>query len=263
MKKLLFLLAIIILFQFCSCTTIIKKLIPSITESATEATTMPTEVPTEAPTKVPTEAPTEAPTKAPTEPPTQAPTLTPTQNTPYLKSIPAEVCIFAQPDPDSAYTRNIGEDGVFTIVEEYRHANGDLWGRLKSGVGWVNLSDFFCDGSQLPPVTASYSSDLILSGNYHLAGLYTYEDYKVDVTFYAHETVSDFRIYDYNPVAHTSTELLYTLDMLTPQKPLVAHLKFPGDFSTFYITFTDSSNQWHAYRISQSGRDGLIQMLED
>ncbi|MBQ9742122.1 MAG: hypothetical protein IJV88_00405 [Ruminococcus sp.] len=263
-KGIIILITALIMLLLCSCASN-DATEPEVSETTVlQATSaVSTEIPTEATTKA-TEA-TTAPFTKTTEPATEKttePTLTPMQEVPYLKDLPAEVCIFQQADPSSAYMGNIGAEGVYTIVEETRHSDGDLWGKLKSGIGWINLTDPFCDGELLPPVTASYSSSLILNGSYHLAGIHTYDDYKVNVTFYAHETVYDLQITGFDAFSNSPTDTLYTLGELDSQKPLVAHLSFPGDFSAFGLSFQDSNNQTHTYKIYQSGLNGNILMTE-
>ncbi len=222
------------------------------TQPATEATVEATE-PTEAPTTVP---PTEAPTEAPTEPLVEPMSIVSLKTVKYLKKVPAEGCIFTQPDPNSDFVDVVGTDGTFTIVEEATLSNGDVWGKLKSGMGWVNMTDPYCGGAQVPPVTASYSGKVVLKGDYHLAGICTDDEYKVNVTLFAHETVYDLEITDINYDTMMPTDALYHLDELTPEKPLVAHLSFPGDMSSFGLRFRDSAGGSHEYLIWQGMNDG-------
>ena len=75
-------------------------------------------------------------TAAPTE---TAPT-TSTQYTPYTTSLSASVIIYDRPSTNGNFVQYVGENGIYTIVEEAYDSAGNLWGRLKSGLGWVMLS---------------------------------------------------------------------------------------------------------------------------
>ena len=162
--------------------------------------------------------------------------------TPYKVYLASEVCIFSKPDSQSEFVRLIVEEGVYTITEEYCDDSGFVWGNLKSGLGWVNLSDPFCGGADAPKVIAAYSSEQILSGDYHLAGVHMEDAYAVKVTILAHETVYHVRISDYNMMDEIPGETLYSLDQLDPGKPIVAHLTVPGDFSSYLVTYTDGTD---------------------
>jgi hypothetical protein len=60
---------------------------------------------------------------------------------PYTTSLKATDDIYDGPGYDYGYLKEVGEDGVYTIVEERIGDDGFLWGRLKSGAGWVRLTD--------------------------------------------------------------------------------------------------------------------------
>ena len=45
-----------------------------------------------------------------------------------------------KPDGNSKKTGCIIEDMSLTIIQEAKDVNGNLWGKLKSGVGWIRLS---------------------------------------------------------------------------------------------------------------------------
>lgn len=48
--------------------------------------------------------------------------------------------VHAEPTPNSGVTFVIDESTKYTIVAESYDEYGDVWGELKSGIGWVNLS---------------------------------------------------------------------------------------------------------------------------
>ena len=188
-----------------------------------------------------------------TEPPT-VPTEPLTTQFPYTLSVPAETCVFKAPNRDSAFVQTIGDDGVYTIVEEQRDAQGDRWGRLKSGVGWVNLTDFFCDGAQLPPVTISRSGELLQSRPHRLVQVHT--TYVRKISLVAHQPVTNVQVVFTNHGERQSTA--YTCESLEPTRPLVLTLNFEGDFFGYVIEYTDTSGNHHSHSITESGLDGSL-----
>lgn len=82
-------------------------------------------------------------TAKPTQPTTVKPTAAPPTTEgfeSYLVWLNAGVTVFEKPSASSQVTYVIDASTNYTIVEEATDSSGDLWGKLKSGVGWVNLS---------------------------------------------------------------------------------------------------------------------------
>lgn len=81
---------------------------------------------------------TEAPTKAPTKAPKKV-----EENTfePYLVTLYPPTYVFADSQGRGECVLAINEKGVYTIVaEQYNPYTNSNWGKLKSGVGWINLA---------------------------------------------------------------------------------------------------------------------------
>ena len=57
------------------------------------------------------------------------------------------------------------------------------------------------------------------------------------------------------PVAHISE--------LTPEKPLVAELSFPGDMSMYTVEFTDEQGAQCFFSLYISGRNGMLVMSDE
>ena len=140
----------------------------SIQPSATayEATTA--EITTQQVTAQPTQPPTEKSTESPTTMPVQSseavvqpePTvyetseiseLSPqeiTPEVPYLIRVKPVTVIYNEPSYYSGVSMTLDEENVYTIVDE-RVVDGKLWGKFKSGVGWVCLNDIWLNGGSL------------------------------------------------------------------------------------------------------------------
>ena len=232
---------------------------------------------TEAPTEEPTEAPTtEAPTaeaKETTPPATTEPTIVPpmtdlgepeTTDLPYLLKIQrADQSIFSEPHYDSRLVGVVEAAGTYTITEEITDGEGILWGRLKSGLGWVDITDIRAFAENPTPITANFADNTLLeSGNFHLCIADTAEGV-TRVAFRATQALTDVALYE---IVFTETfdkgDLLYSLPLLTPDKPLVADLLFAGDMSMFGISFTDSEGNICSYILSVSGRNGTLILSE-
>ncbi len=77
-----------------------------------------------------------------TEPPVTVP-VKPAQSSQfesYLVWLDSGVTVYEKPDSSSAVTYVIDISTKYTIVDEAVDSYGNRWGKLKSGVGWVNLA---------------------------------------------------------------------------------------------------------------------------
>ena len=54
----------------------------------------------------------------------------------------------------------------------------------------------------------------------------------------------------------------YTLDELTPERPLAAKLTFAGDIPNNGVAFLDSAGTEHVYAVELSGKDGSLVLWE-
>ena len=69
--------------------------------------------------------------------------VAPSSGVPYKVRITAtDLRIREKPSTDSAIVQKAIEPGVYTIVSEATGKGATLWGKLKSGKGWVSLD--FC-----------------------------------------------------------------------------------------------------------------------
>lgn len=227
-----------------------------------EATEAPTEASAEAPTEVSTEAPATVPTQAPTEAPTEASTEAPTEppDTSYILNIPAGTEVYSDPGYNGRFVMVVEPGGLYTIVEEQKDRSGDLWGKLRSGAGWINITQMHRWEAKGLPITAAYADDYVLDkANYDLV-IVEDSPYSVDIIFRAYENLEDVtlfqNIYDYETGWEYFEEYLY-LKKMTPDRHLVVRLVF-GDVTTYFLSFTDASGLYHVYRLCQSGKDGSL-----
>lgn len=184
---------------------------------------------------------------------------------PYLQKVSwADQSIYAGPSYDYSFVGTVEVAGTYTIVEEAWDEEGNLWGKLKSGAGWVDLTDIRSEERRSEPISANYADKALLdSGNYHHCIADTSE-YMVQIAFRTNEILTDFTLHSmqFNGDDFVAEEVLFSLEELNPDKPLIADVAFPGDMSMYGISFTDSNGTIHNYAVSISGRNGSLILAE-
>jgi len=179
----------------------------------------------------------------------------------YLLPLYAGEKIYAGPGYEFAVAQTLAEDGTFTIVAQQWDSADNLWGKLKSGAGWVFLRSE--SAMMIPPIFADFASEeLLAKGPYE----YILVDESLNATelaIYANELLTDVcffeAVHDGDVCTHNP---LHTLPALTSQKPIVAAVPFYGDMTTYGISFTDASGAKRCFEISLSGMDGSVVLTE-
>lgn len=195
-----------------------------------------------------------------TVPVTDAPAET-TSGVPYLESVLwADQSIFTGPGYDYSFAGTVEEAARYTIVEEQQDEEGNLWGKLKSGAGWIDLTDNRSAQRRNAPVSANYASETMMkTGNFH-----HYVDstsgYALHVAFRFRDTVTNLRLYstDFRETLTLQDEL-HAIPTLNADTPFVADLEFPADFTTYVICFTSGGTEY-SYCVSQSLRNGALHL---
>ena len=161
----------------------------SSTVKATDMTTAPTSPTANNIVPLTTVKPTQPPTKKPTAPP---PTTKGFES--YLVWLNAGVRVHGKPNASSGVTHIIETSTNYTIVEEATDSSGNLWGKLKSGIGWVNLSypdvEETTVATQTPTAFESYLVWLNVGDN-----VYAQPDASSSVT-YVIDTSTNYTIVD-------------------------------------------------------------------
>ena len=223
----------------CACTAA-----PAGT-SAPAGTTAPTE------TTTPT-APTETTIPSEPVPPTEsAPPAADTGTTIRIED--PETMIYAGPAFVYEVTALVEEAGAYTIVEETTDADGNTWGRLKSGLGWVCLTE-----PALAPIYADYAPEDFNAWHAYWSDE---TDHITAIGFTPAEKLTDvkFGLLDWFETASWQmSEVLYTMEELDPDHPFLAQVVFWGDMTAYGISFTDADGQARHYAVSISGKDGSL-----
>ena len=183
---------------------------------------------------------------------------------PYVVKVTrADLQIFKGAGYDYGYV-NLLRPGIYTIVEEKRDGEDNLWGKLKSGMGWIDITKATTVNKTPVPISVGLAERAMIdSGSCHL---YTAADTTglVNLIFYANEALTNVRLssLDYVEESYMVSDELYTLPTLATGKPLVAQLPFPGDLTTYGISFTDARGAVRNFAVSVSGRNGAIVINE-
>ena len=164
-----------------------------------------------------------------------------------------ETMIYAGPGFLSGAVELVGEAGVYTIVEEAKDADGNTWGRLKSGAGWVCLTE-----PALAPIYADYAPE---DFNAYHAYWSDETDYITAIGFTPAERLTHvkFGLLDwFETESWQMSEVLYTMDELDPDHAFLAQVVFWGDMTTYGISFTDADGEARHFAVSISGKDGSL-----
>lgn len=266
MKKLYtYLLTLLVLVLLTGC----KSELPhwAKTEETSAPTVPETTVTAENVQPTETAAPTEAPTQPSEESPATAPGETEDEDNdlPYLLKIDhADQSIYDGPGYDYVFVGTVQLRGTYTIVEEAWDYEGNLWGKLKSGAGWVDLSEIRSPEYANALISANYADDnLILHGDYHYCPGDNSE-YRIPIAIRAYGKLRNVELcaFDFVGERLVMGEAIFTLSEMDEEMPLVAELAFPGDMSMYGIRFVDEEGITHSYSISISGRNGALVLSE-
>ena len=176
----------------------------------------------------------------------------------YTMELGAWVPIFEGPGYDYVYEKLVGKDNTYTIVMEMWDEEGNLWGKLKSGAGWVDLD--YIKRMENSPIIISFADDRLLGTEDYREFTMGSSKYRENIAFRANETLSNvhFTSLGFAYGGYTVEEDLYSFNRLRSDWPFVASVPFPGDMTTYGVSFTDADGDPHYYAIYISGRNGSL-----
>ena len=164
-----------------------------------------------------------------------------------------ETMLYAGPAFLSGAVAMVEEAGTYTIVEESLDRDGNTWGRLKSGAGWICLTE-----PALAPIYADYAAE---SFNAYHAYWSDETDYITAIGFTPGEKLTNVRfgLLDwFETESWQMAEELYTMDEIDPDHAFLAQVVFWGDMTTYGISFTDADGAERHFAVSISGKDGSL-----
>lgn len=226
--------------------------------------------PTPEPTPEHAPEPTPDPTAEPTPEPTQEPTPEPSE-LPYIEIVrDPDQPIYSGPGYDYEKVSTVKIATGYTIMEEVTDFEGNLWGRLKSGAGWIDLTDARAYDGIAALLTASYANGIGPNdcdyaspdgGDY-----YNYIEFNVnfpvsDVQLLALELSFDSDADRFGQY-YSEGATLHTLSSMEPEQSFIAALVFPGDMSAYGLRLTDEDGVVHKYALTISLRNGELELIE-
>jgi len=180
----------------------------------------------------------------------------------YLIPLYAGEKIYAGPGYAFGVALTLAEDGTFTIVAQEWDSANNLWGKLKSGAGWVFIRSESAIMASSPILADFATEELIAKGPYEYI-LIDQTENATELAICANEPLTDLcffeSVHDGDACTHNP---LYTMPELTVEKPIVAAVAFYGSNTTYGLSFTDASGVKRCFEISLSGVDGFVVLTE-
>lgn len=186
------------------------------------------------------------------------------EDVPYRQRVTrADEAIFAGPGYDEGCVGTVREAGVYTIVEEADDGEGHLWGRLKSGAGWLDLTHVRSEEVAARPVSAAFAEHCPPEGSFRFFTM-PQDEFTTEVIFRVSEPVTDVRLVALELVEEGFAvgETLYDAPDMSPDWPLLAGVTFWGDMTTYGLICTDGAGETRLFAAYISGRNGML-ILEE
>ncbi|MCC8103749.1 MAG: hypothetical protein LIP11_16370 [Clostridiales bacterium] len=185
--------------------------------------------------------------------------------TPYtIRILRNDLSVFEGPGYDYSYVTAIWSSGTYTIIQEEQDEEGNLWGKLKSGIGWVDLAEAAETAAGMP-VTAVYADAQMQEIYRCVEYLATDSMQMVKVAFRPNEPLRDvsFSLLDYSEDGSWKTAVeLYTLPELSEGTVFLAGIEFYGDMTAYGISFLDADGLERSFAVHISGRNGELLLDE-
>ena len=170
--------------------------------------------------------------------------------------------IYKDPSYDSAKVGMVITATVYTITEEATDDEGILWGKLKSGAGWVDLDSIYSFDGKIPLVTVNFADLSRIKEPYE--SYYPTERYEwatlADIRVTA--PVTNVKLLMLEPLEYTVYEEYCYLSGLDAMQSFVTELYFSGDFTTYGLSLIDEYGIERIFAIGQSGRNGELVVRE-
>lgn len=176
-----------------------------------------------------------------------------------------DISVYEGPGYDYGVVDTVGAAGTYTIVEEKVDYEGIRWGKLKSGLGWIDIAAAKSSQGEPAPIQVRFADEKTLSGGKYEEFIADDSEYMVKLLFTCDEVLTKVQFSLLAPgdtSAYDVTENLYTMDQMTPDMPFMAGVVFYGDMTSYGISFTDAEGQEHHFATYISGRNGSLVLEE-
>lgn len=170
--------------------------------------------------------------------------------------------IYKEPSYDSSKVGMVIIPTVYTIVDEATDYEGILWGKLKSGIGWVDLDSISAFDGKVPLVTANFADLNRIEEPFEAFYPAERYDWGILVDIRVTAPVTDVKLLMLEPLDYTVYEEYCYLGGLEPLQAFVTELYFSGDFTTYGLSLIDEQGMERIFAIAQSGRNGELVVWE-
>lgn len=186
-----------------------------------------------------------------------------TSKVPYTVDIKhLNLPIFDGPSYDHTVTEVVYTKGLYTITEEASDGEGNIWGKLKSGLGWIDLGE----AAKTVPAAVSYAHSS-LTQRYENKWTY-YIDDSVELLLFVDEQVTDFSVvqveHPWDSDQASISKVYGTLDTLNSGQYVSVTMAFYGDAqeSDVGVRFTDKNGIERCFYITMGGRNNMLYLVE-
>ena len=182
---------------------------------------------------------------------------------PYKEMLDASFSLFSEPKYDSTPMGVVGKSDEYYIREEATDDESNLWGKVEEKC-WVNLTYAREFAKNPPPITANHADRSVIQDDHYEYAQTNEINGVAIIAFRAKENLKNvkFTSITWNNGGFETVDILYTLDALTPEKPLIAKVMFLGSGTVYGISFEDASGVGRYYSVTESGRNGEIGINE-
>lgn len=209
----------------------------------------PTEPTTEATTEATVPETTEAITPAPTE--TTAATEPEKAKVPYLVKIGrADFPIYKGDGYETGLAGYVSTPGTFTVVEESQDCGGNRWGKLKSGAGWVDVTQAEKEAARGPVIEIIPVTDEIINKGGYLQYAFTTDPYTQRILLKANVDLTKVELLTFELTDRLMEQTpSHTIDIWKGGEMLLIEASFPGDMSTYGVRVTDGDGVVYRFHI--------------
>ena len=185
---------------------------------------------------------------------------------PYVTKISrADFPIYKGPGYETGFASYVKKSSAYTIVEEKEDEFGILWGRLKSGAGWIDLERLEIEETRGPVISIMTLTDQVLNSGDYLYCPASSEEFPAQILLKANVSLAKIEFYpgyigEESDVVAEDT--VYTKKNCASGAFLLVDIYLPGDMSVYGIRATDVDGYTYHYRVlgnmSGEGEDYLM-----
>jgi hypothetical protein len=172
---------------------------------------------------------------------------------PYVTKISrADFPIYKGVGYETGFASYVKKASAYTIIEEAEDDFGNLWGRLKSGAGWIDLTRLEKEEARGPVLTLLTLTDQVLNNGNFLHCPASTEEFATQILLKANVELVRIEFYptyigDDNSLFEEPTT--YTQLNCRANTFLLVDVSFPGDLSEYGIRAIDKDGFVHRYSI--------------